>query len=57
MKHFYERNDYVLDHEVNKTFEEILWMSDDEFRQWLTDMRKTIAYHHFLFMKWTKAIT
>ena len=44
MKHFYERNDYVLDHEVNKTFEEILWMSDDEFRQWLTDMRKTIAY-------------
>ena len=44
MKHFYERNDYVLDHEVNKTFEQILWMSDDEFRQWLTDMRKTIAY-------------
>ena len=44
MKHYYERNNYVLDHEVNKTFEEILWMSDDEFRQWLTDMRKTIAY-------------
>ena len=40
MKHFYERNDYVLDHEVNKTFEEVLWMSDDEFRQWLSDMRK-----------------
>ena len=24
MKHFYERNDYVLDHEVNKTFEKSL---------------------------------
>ena len=42
--YFYERNDYVLHHEVNKTFEEILWMSDDEFRQWLNDMRKVIAY-------------
>ena len=23
MKHFYERNDYILNHEINKTFEEI----------------------------------
>ena len=44
MKHFYERNDYILNHEINKTFEEILWMTDDEFRQWVIDMRETIVY-------------
>ena len=44
MKHFYERNSYILDHEINKNFEEVLWMSDDEFSQWVVDMRKTIAY-------------
>ena len=44
MKSFYERNSYLLEHEVNKTFEEVLWMSDEEFRQWLRDMRKEVAY-------------
>jgi len=44
MNHFYERNNYILEHEINKPFEEILWMSDDEFSQWVIDMRKTIAY-------------
>jgi len=44
MKHFYERNSYLLEHEVNKTFEEVLWMTDDEFRQWLHDMRKEVVY-------------
>ena len=44
MKHFYERNDYILNHEINKNFEEILWMNDIEFRQWVIDMRKVIAY-------------
>lgn len=44
MKYFYERNSYLLEHEVNKTFEEVLWMTDDEFRQWLRDMRKEVAY-------------
>jgi len=44
MKHFYEKNKYILESEVNKTFEEILWMSDDEFRQWLKDMRNEIVY-------------
>ena len=43
-KGFYERNSYLLEHEVNKTFEEVLWMSDEEFRQWLRDMRKEVAY-------------
>ena len=31
-KHFYEKNNYLLEHEVNKTFEEVLWMTDDEFK-------------------------
>lgn len=44
MKHFYEKNTYLLEHEVNKTFEEVLWMSDDEFKQWLRDMRKEVQY-------------
>ena len=44
MNHFYERNSYILEHDINKKFEEVLWMTDDEFRQWVTDMRKTIVY-------------
>ena len=43
MKSFYERNSYLLEHEVNKTFEEVLWMSmknSDNVR----DMRKEVAY-------------
>ena len=49
MKHFYEKNSYLLNHEVNKTFEEVLWMSDDEFKQWLRDMRQAVipvSYTH-----------
>ena len=44
MKHFYEKNSYLLNHEVNKTFEEVLWMSDDEFKQWLRDMRQAVIH-------------
>ena len=44
MKHFYEKNKYILESEVNKTFEEVLWMSDYEFRQWLKDMRREVVY-------------
>ena len=44
MKHFYEKNYYLLDSDVNKNFEEVLWMSDDEFRQWLRDMREEVKY-------------
>ena len=43
-KHFYEKNNYLLEHEVNKTFEEVLWMTDDEFQQWLRDMRREVVY-------------
>lgn len=37
------RNDKLLQHNVNKTFDEILDMTDDEFRQWVIDLRKTIV--------------
>ena len=44
MKTFYERNDYLLNHEVNKTFEQILWMDDNQFRNWCIKLRKTVVY-------------
>jgi len=40
---YYERNRELLESSVNKTFEEILWMTKDEFRQWVIDLRKTIV--------------
>lgn len=42
-KWFYERNDELLNSSVNKTFEELLWMTDAEFRQWVIDLRKTVV--------------
>jgi hypothetical protein len=43
MKWFFEKNDDLIDSIANKTFEELLWMSNDEFRQWVIDMRKTVV--------------
>lgn len=43
MKYFYEKNRELLDSSVNKTFEEILWMTKDQFRQWVIDLRKTVV--------------
>ena len=43
-KFFYEKNRYVLDHEVNKTFEQVMWMTDEEFKGWMIEMRKVVAY-------------
>ena len=43
MQWFYERNDQLLNSPVNKTFEELLWMTNDEFRQWIIDMRKEVV--------------
>ena len=44
MNHFYERNNYILNHKINRKFEDILWMTEDEFRQWVIEMRETIVY-------------
>lgn len=43
MKYFYEKNTELLESSVNKTFDEVLMMSDDEFRQWVIDLRKTVV--------------
>lgn len=43
-KYFYERNSFILEHEINILFEEILWMPENEFREWFAEMRKTIVY-------------
>ena len=40
---YYERNWELMESPVNKTFEEILWMTKDEFRQWVIDLRKTVV--------------
>ena len=41
-KWFYEKNDEFLKSPVNKTFEEVLWMTDDLFAQWVADTRAEI---------------
>lgn len=43
-KNFYERNDYILNHEVNKKFEDLLWMSDTEFENWVVSMRAAVLH-------------
>lgn len=43
-KWFYERNDYLLDSYVNKTFEEVLWMDDSQFKEWCADIRREVVY-------------
>lgn len=42
-KWFYEKNTELLEHPVNKTFEEILWMSEEEFQKWVADMRAAVV--------------
>ena len=43
MNYFYEKNRELIESDVNKTFEEVLWMTKDEFRQWVIDLRKTVV--------------
>lgn len=33
-----------MSHSVNKTFEELLWATNDEFKQWAVELRKTVVY-------------
>ena len=42
MKPFYERNNYVINSDVNVCFEELLEMNEDQFHEWVVEMRKTI---------------
>ena len=43
MKPFYERNNFILEHEVNINFEDLLNMTPDEFKNWVVSMRKAIV--------------
>jgi len=43
VKYFYEKNRELIESPVNKTFEEILWMSKDQFRSWVIDLRKLVV--------------
>lgn len=42
-KWFYEKNDELLKSSVNKTFEEVLWMTEPEFCAWVADMRAEVV--------------
>ena len=42
MKYFYERNDELLNHSVNKTVEEIVKMTYPEFNEWVVEMRDVV---------------
>lgn len=43
MNYFYERNTKFLESDLNKTFEEILWMTNEEFRAWCIELRKEVV--------------
>jgi hypothetical protein len=40
---YYERNTALINHPINKTFDEILVMTADEFRQWVIDLRRLVV--------------
>ena len=40
----YQRNDYVINHEVNVCFEDLLEMTPDEFRVWVGKMRNVLRH-------------
>lgn len=44
MKHYYEKNDYILNGEINIFFEDILSFTDVQFEDWVINMRKEILY-------------
>ena len=44
MTDFYERNDYVINSQVNVLFEELLSMTPTQFSNWVKEMRKEILY-------------
>ena len=41
-KHFYERNDFLINSSVNCNYEDLVEMTPDEFRNWVIELRKTV---------------
>jgi hypothetical protein len=44
-KWFYEKNEKFLKSDVNKTFEEILWMTDTQFNDWSSELIESILFY------------
>jgi len=44
MNWFYEKNTELLESPVNKTFEELLWMTPAQFRDWVIELRRVVVY-------------
>lgn len=45
MQHcFYEKNTELIESSVNKTFEELLWMTPVEFREWVIELRRVVIF-------------
>lgn len=42
-KWFYEKNTELIESPVNVTFDEVLTMTDQEFRSWVIDLRSTVV--------------
>ncbi len=43
-KWFFEKNDYIINHPINITFDEALRMSPEEFKAWILQVRKEVVY-------------
>jgi hypothetical protein len=41
---FYQRNDHIINSDVNVNFEDLLEMTPDQFKDWVIDMRTTLQY-------------
>lgn len=41
---FYQKNKKFLEHPVNRTFEDVLWMTDREFQDWMAELRRVILH-------------
>ena len=44
MKNLYERNEYVINSDVNVCFEQLLNMDETQFREWVVKLRKVIKH-------------
>lgn len=42
-QNFYPENTHFVSSEVNKTFDEVLKMTNEDFKQWIIDVRKKVA--------------
>jgi hypothetical protein len=43
-KHFYERNDYLINSDVNCNYEDLVEMKPDEFRNWVIKLREEVKH-------------